>query len=89
VHIDGDHTLTGKLRDLDLARHLVAPSGLVLVDDATHVPSNADAVGAGRAAPLVSPRRLHSNAARLGATRTLSGGLKGDPACLIDSPARF
>ncbi|OLE62431.1 MAG: hypothetical protein AUG04_10015 [Deltaproteobacteria bacterium 13_1_20CM_2_69_21] len=78
VHIDGDHTLTGKLRDLDLARHLVARSGVVLVDDATHVPQQCGCCGAGRAAPLVSPRRLHSSEARPGATRTLSGGLQGD-----------
>jgi len=56
VHIDGDHTLTGKLRDLELARHLVTPSGLVLVDDATHIPSNADAVA--RAARLQWYRRV-------------------------------
>ena len=56
VHIDGDHTLTGKLRDLDLARHLVTPSGLVLVDDATQIPSNAVAVA--RAAWLQWYRRV-------------------------------
>lgn len=38
IHIDGDHTLTGKLVDLHLARSLLAPGGLVLVDDYTHIP---------------------------------------------------
>ena len=33
IHIDGDHTLTGKLLDLELARQLIAPDGLILVDD--------------------------------------------------------
>lgn len=39
IHIDGDHTVRGKLIDLDLCRRLVSPHGLVLVDDYTHIPS--------------------------------------------------
>jgi predicted O-methyltransferase YrrM len=39
IHIDGDHTLRGKLIDLDLSRFLLAPGGLVLVDDYTHIPA--------------------------------------------------
>ncbi len=38
IHIDGDHTLRGKLVDLDLARQLTTPEGLVLVDDYLHIP---------------------------------------------------
>lgn len=38
IHIDGDHTLTGKLVDLHLARSLLGPQGIVLVDDYTHIP---------------------------------------------------
>lgn len=45
VHIDGDHTLRGKLADLDLARHLLARDGIVLVDDYDHQASVADAIG--------------------------------------------
>lgn len=44
IHIDGDHTLPGKLIDLDLARGLLAPGGLVLVDDYDHHQIVADAV---------------------------------------------
>jgi len=44
VHIDGDHSLVGKLRDLEFARHLIAPNGLVLVDDVVHHPLIEDAV---------------------------------------------
>ncbi len=44
VHIDGDHSLAGKLLDLDLARRLVTPTGLVLVDDFDHHPPVADAI---------------------------------------------
>jgi len=38
IHIDGDHTLQGKLIDLDLARSWISPTGLVLVDDYHHLP---------------------------------------------------
>gem|GEM_PF-3499157 len=44
VHIDGDHSLAGKLVDLDLARRLLAPDGLVLVDDFKHHAPVADAI---------------------------------------------
>ncbi|HEU4326335.1 MAG TPA: class I SAM-dependent methyltransferase [Roseiflexaceae bacterium] len=44
IHIDGDHTLPGKLVDLDLARGLLAPGGLVLVDDYDHHGIVSDAV---------------------------------------------
>lgn len=44
IHIDGDHSLAGKLVDLDLARTLVAPGGLVLVDDFDYHPPIADAI---------------------------------------------
>lgn len=44
IHIDGDHTLPGKLIDLELARGLLAPGGLVLVDDYDHHGIVADAV---------------------------------------------
>jgi predicted O-methyltransferase YrrM len=36
IHIDGDHTLEGKLVDLDLARSVLADKGIVLVDDYDH-----------------------------------------------------
>jgi len=44
IHIDGDHSLQGKLIDLELARHLVAPEGLILVDDYDHHPVIKEAV---------------------------------------------
>lgn len=44
IHIDGDHTVPGKLVDLDLARRLVAPGGVVLVDDYEHHSIVADAI---------------------------------------------
>ncbi len=37
IHIDGDHTLLGKLIDLDLAQGLLTPDGTVLVDDYEHI----------------------------------------------------
>jgi hypothetical protein len=36
IHVDGDHSLRGKLIDLELASRLVSPGGLVLVDDYDH-----------------------------------------------------
>lgn len=39
VHIDGDHSLEGKLADLALVRDLRKPGGLVLVDDFHHMAS--------------------------------------------------
>jgi predicted O-methyltransferase YrrM len=36
VHIDGDHSLKGKLIDLFFAQSVAAPGGLVLVDDYDH-----------------------------------------------------
>ena len=44
IHIDGDHTLPGKLHDLELARGLLASDGLVLVDDYGHHSIVADAI---------------------------------------------
>jgi predicted O-methyltransferase YrrM len=44
IHIDGDHTLLGKLIDLELARRLLAPGGLVLVDDYSYHSPISDAV---------------------------------------------
>src|SRR5262245_11738512 len=44
IHIDGDHTLPGKLLDLEIARRLLAPGGLVLVDDYEHHSIVSDAV---------------------------------------------
>ncbi len=44
IHIDGDHTLPGKLIDLDQARGLLVPGGLVLVDDYDHHGIVSDAV---------------------------------------------
>ena len=44
IHIDGDHTLPGKLHDLELARGLLASDGLVLVDDYEHHSIVADAI---------------------------------------------
>jgi predicted O-methyltransferase YrrM len=38
IHIDGDHTLRGKLIDLDFARTVLREDGLVLVDDFDHLP---------------------------------------------------
>ena len=38
IHVDGDHSLAGKLVDLDLCRSLLGPQGLVLVDDYRHLP---------------------------------------------------
>jgi predicted O-methyltransferase YrrM len=44
IHIDGDHTVPGKLIDLDLARRLVDPGGVILVDDYEHHSIVADAI---------------------------------------------
>lgn len=44
IHIDGDHTLPGKLNDLDLARQLLNDGGIILVDDYDHVPIVPEAV---------------------------------------------
>lgn len=44
IHIDGDHSLQGKLIDLELARRLLAHEGVVLVDDFDHHPIIRDAV---------------------------------------------
>jgi len=44
VHIDGDHSLAGKLVDLAFARRLCAPGGLVLVDDFDHHTAVSEAV---------------------------------------------
>ncbi len=38
IHIDGDHTVYGKLVDLELARSALAPGGFVLVDDFDFIP---------------------------------------------------
>lgn len=38
IHIDGDHTLRGKIYDLWLAKNLLAPMGSVLVDNYDHHP---------------------------------------------------
>lgn len=38
IHIDGDHSLRGKLIDLDFARTVLREDGLVLVDDFDHLP---------------------------------------------------
>jgi predicted O-methyltransferase YrrM len=45
IHIDGDHTLPGKLFDLELARRLIAPDGVILIDDYDHHTIVSDAVG--------------------------------------------
>ncbi len=44
IHIDGDHSLQGKLTDLELARQLLANDGVVLVDDFDHHPIIRDAI---------------------------------------------
>lgn len=44
IHIDGDHTLPGKLIDLNLSRHLVSQSGIILVDDYDYHPTVSDAI---------------------------------------------
>lgn len=44
IHIDGDHSLAGKLHDLDIARYLIAEGGTVLVDDYFHHPPVRDAI---------------------------------------------
>lgn len=44
IHIDGDHSLKGKLIDLHLSQRLVAPGGVVLVDDYDHIEVIADAI---------------------------------------------
>lgn len=36
IHIDGDHTLLGKLFDLEFARRLLDKNGIVMVDDYDH-----------------------------------------------------
>jgi hypothetical protein len=43
IHIDGDHSLHGKVTDLFIARKLLAPGGWLLVDDYGHAPSVAPA----------------------------------------------
>jgi len=44
VHIDGDHTLTGKLVDLELARQVLSKGGVILVDDYDHHSCVAEAI---------------------------------------------
>jgi predicted O-methyltransferase YrrM len=44
IHIDGDHSLAGKLIDLYLARQLLAEGGVVMVDDYDHIPIIPDAI---------------------------------------------
>ncbi len=44
IHIDGEHTLRGKLNDLELARDIVTKSGVILVDDYDHHGIVSDAV---------------------------------------------
>ena len=44
IHIDGDHTLVGKLNDLWLARNAIAESGIVLIDDFIHHECVSDAI---------------------------------------------
>jgi predicted O-methyltransferase YrrM len=44
IHIDGDHRLEGKLIDLDLARRLIVPGGIVLVDDYDYKSAVPDAI---------------------------------------------
>lgn len=39
IHIDGDHSMAGKVIDAELGRRLIAPGGLVLLDDFNHAPS--------------------------------------------------
>ncbi len=39
IHIDGDHSTAGKIIDLELARRIIAPGGLVLLDDFNHAAS--------------------------------------------------
>jgi hypothetical protein len=36
IHVDGEHTLQGKILDLRIARNLVSENGYVLVDDFEH-----------------------------------------------------
>lgn len=44
IHIDGDHSLKGKIADLDLCRKLMAPNGLTFVDDFYHMESVPSAI---------------------------------------------
>jgi len=44
IHIDGDHSLQGKLIDLELSKRILARGGIVLVDDFDHHPIIKDAV---------------------------------------------
>jgi predicted O-methyltransferase YrrM len=44
IHIDGDHTLPGKLLDLELAQRLITSYGIVLIDDYDHHTIVSDAV---------------------------------------------
>ena len=44
IHIDGDHSLAGKLLDLYLARQWIDASGWILVDDYDHHPPVKDAL---------------------------------------------
>ena len=44
IHVDGEHTYFGKLYDLWIARRLLAPGGIVLVDDYEHHGMIADSV---------------------------------------------
>ena len=46
IHIDGDHSIRGKVIDLWVAKQLVAPGGYVLLDDFNHAPSVQRAVAA-------------------------------------------
>jgi predicted O-methyltransferase YrrM len=57
IHIDGDHSTAGKVIDVELARRIVAPGGLVLLDDFNHAPRKA--VRGHRPAPGLVPARGH------------------------------
>lgn len=44
IHVDGDHTFSGALADLELALHALDPRGVILVDDYTYLPDVRHAV---------------------------------------------
>ena len=44
IHVDGDHTQAGCLRDMELCWPYVNPGGVMIVDDATYLPGPRRAV---------------------------------------------
>jgi predicted O-methyltransferase YrrM len=45
LYVDGDHTIQGVVRDLDLAMKSISKNGVILVDDVSYIPDVKAGVG--------------------------------------------